>query len=69
MRCEPWMNETPVPRKTPLQLARDDLRHWGDRMRSLMADLAVCDQEFTAARERVDRLEAEPRKLKVEDET
>lgn len=56
MRCEPWMNRTPVPQKTPLQIAQDDLAHWARRQRQLIAELAEVDRQFAEAGARVDSL-------------
>ena len=58
MRCEPWMDRTPVPRKTPLQLAEADLDLWSDRCRSLIEQLAAAERQRTMALARIKQLEA-----------
>lgn len=55
MRAEPWMNHTPAPRKTPLQIAQDDMRHWSARIKELTVQLTDAQQEFSEAVDRVNR--------------
>lgn len=59
MRAESWMDRTPVPVRSPLQIAQEDARHWSDRYRSLTADLLECERQWASARERVEKLERE----------
>jgi hypothetical protein len=39
MRCEPWMNKTPIPRYTPLELAERDRDFWLSRVSALNDEL------------------------------
>lgn len=55
MRAETWMDRTPVPQKTPLQLAQDDMRYWSERIKTLTTDLTVAQQEFSLAVGRVNK--------------
>lgn len=61
MRAESWMDHTPRPTRTPLQIAEADVRHWSDRLRSLTADLLECGREFNAAIERREKMERHSR--------
>jgi hypothetical protein len=59
MRCESWMDKTPIPRKTPRELARHDFSHWSDRCRKLEAELDEARRQVDAAIERIDRLDSQ----------
>lgn len=56
MYAEPWMNKTPVPRFTPLQIAEGDVRRWSARLLELDRELMQCERELRLARERVEKL-------------
>lgn len=55
MQCQPWMDRTPEPKKTPLQQAQDDMHHWKREMEAAERRLAECRKEFGAAVDRVCR--------------
>jgi hypothetical protein len=56
MKCEPWMNYAPVARRTPLQMARDDMHHWKSEMERAQRRLDECRKQFEAAVDKVARL-------------
>lgn len=57
MRAEPWMDRTPIPTRTPLQIAEADVRHWSSRVSSLEADLTEAQRRWIEARDLVEKLE------------
>lgn len=57
MRCEPWMNEVPKQRKSPLKIARENLSWCSDRVRKLNEELFEAERQFIAASEHLDKLE------------
>ena len=44
MRCEPWMDETPTPRHSPLELAQRDRAFWLSRVAALNDELFRAEQ-------------------------
>ncbi len=52
MKCEPWMDRTPVPKLTPLQLAQKDMRYWKAELEEAEKRVTECRAEFAAAVDR-----------------
>lgn len=55
MRAETWMDHTPTPQKTPLQMAQADMQHWSSRIKELTAQLTDAQREFSEAVDRVNK--------------
>lgn len=55
MHCQPWMNETPVKRKTPLQVAKQDMEHWASRVKELRTQLDSAQTDLADAMDRFQR--------------
>lgn len=49
MRCEPWMNYTPPAPKSPLEIARDNLRAWEGRYQQALEEVAMCAEQCAEA--------------------
>jgi hypothetical protein len=53
MICEPWMDRAPVPKKTPLQQAQDDMRYWRRELDEAEQRATECRKRFNEAVDRV----------------
>jgi hypothetical protein len=49
MKAETWMNRDPVPRKTPLQQAQQDLFHWKRELDKAEQRAEECRREYRKA--------------------
>lgn len=53
MLAQPWMNRTPTPRRSRLEMAQDEMRAWKNRVADLERQLEDAKVQFRASVERV----------------
>lgn len=53
MRCEPWMNRTPVPKYTPLEQAKRDRLFWLSRVKALSDELFRAEEQVAESERRI----------------
>jgi hypothetical protein len=49
MRCEPWMNKTPIPTRTPKQIAKADMQYWQNELQIATGRVADCQRWLAEA--------------------
>jgi hypothetical protein len=62
MRWDPWM-ATGWAMRSPLQVARDDVRTYRQQMTALRTQMDACERGLKAAQERMEKLEATPQSV------
>lgn len=60
MLAETWMNRTPRPTRTQLQIAEADARLLSARRRELVDQLSACEEQLSDAYERIQKLSLRP---------
>lgn len=55
MKCQPWMDATPITRRTPREQAKDDMDSWRKRMAEHRTAYDAARDEYLEAVERFNR--------------